>query len=629
MNHFVIGTAGHIDHGKTQLTRSLTGIHTDRLKEEKERNISIEPGYAPLTLPSGRQASIVDVPGHERFIRQMVAGVAGIDFVLLVVAADDGVMPQTEEHLHILHLLGIQDGLIVLTKVDRADPDLIELVEEDIRETVKHTFLRNAPLVRVSSLTGEGIESLKQRIDEQLMHIRPRQSGGFFRMPIDRAFTIKGAGTVVTGTVQSGSAEVGSLLELLPSQQQVKVRQAEVHGQSVNRVTAGQRAALNIKISEKETLRRGQVLAAPATWKPSVLLDVRATFLSDAGFLLKHRSLIKLLIGTAEVQGEILLYDRKEWAPGEEVYATLRLQEPVIAARGDRFILRRPTPADTVGGGEVVLPAASKRKIRPESAKQIARLWEADLPTRIQDALAEPPLWHNKENLARSSGEDPKNIDQALKQLIVSGHAVQLENGFSSRAALDQKAEEIIKWLADIHQRYPMRPGVPRQEWSARFLSGTSAKEAQILLQYWTRESGLKVEEEYIRLASFEPSLPQDLQTPADVVLQRLLEDGFTPREWEEAASSAGLDSETAEELRQFLIRRQLLYPITNAIAMHHQPFAQAVELVTEQIRKLGGITMQEAKEVLPLSRKYLVPLLERMDQEGITRRKGNQRVLA
>ena len=344
MNHYVLGTAGHIDHGKTALTKALTGIDTDRLKEEKERRISIEPGFAPLQLPSGYRVSIVDVPGHERFIRQMVSGVAGIDLALLVVAADEGVMPQTREHLQIIEMLKIPRGLIVLTKMDVADVELLPLIEEDLRQLTKDTVLEGAPICRVSARTGEGLDSLVQTLDRLVKALPPRPAAGAFRLPIDRVFTIRGAGTVVTGTVQSGSTRAGDELEILPGNLRVRVRQLQVHGEAVSQVHAGQRAALNLTLVDPGHLYRGQTLTESGAWSVTERLDVRVESLPDLNFTLKQRAPLKLLIGTAETMAELILYDRKEWGPGEKAFVTLRLREPVVAGRGDRFILRRPSP---------------------------------------------------------------------------------------------------------------------------------------------------------------------------------------------------------------------------------------------------------------------------------------------
>ncbi|MGB0089395.1 MAG: selenocysteine-specific translation elongation factor, partial [Planifilum fulgidum] len=387
MSHYVLGTAGHIDHGKTALTKALTGVDTDRLKEEKERRISIEPGFAPFRLPSGQKVSIVDVPGHERFIRQMVSGVAGIDLVLLVVAADEGVMPQTREHLHIIELLNIRTGVIVLTKMDVADPELIPLIEEDLRMLTKNTALEGAPICRVSARTGEGLDELVQTLDRLVSSLPPRQSEAPFRLPIDRVFTIRGAGTVVTGTVQSGSARTGDELEILPGNLRVRVRQIQVHGETVPRATAGQRAAFNLSAADADRLYRGQTLTEAGAWSVTDRLDARVKSLPDLDFTLKHRALLKLLIGTAETMAELILYDRKEWEPGEDTFVTLRLREPVVAGRGDRFILRRPSPAATIGGGEVIDPYPPKHKIRPESALWIAQRLSAGLEDRILEAL--------------------------------------------------------------------------------------------------------------------------------------------------------------------------------------------------------------------------------------------------
>lgn len=485
MSHYVLGTAGHIDHGKTALTKALTGVDTDRLKEEKERRISIEPGFAPFRLPSGQKVSIVDVPGHERFIRQMVSGVAGIDLVLLVVAADEGVMPQTREHLHIIELLNIRTGVIVLTKMDVADPELIPLIEEDLRMLTKNTALEGAPICRVSARTGEGLDELVQTLDRLVSSLPPRQSEAPFRLPIDRVFTIRGAGTVVTGTVQSGSARTGDELEILPGNLRVRVRQIQVHGETVPRATAGQRAAFNLSAADADRLYRGQTLTEAGAWSVTDRLDARVKSLPDLDFTLKHRALLKLLIGTAETMAELILYDRKEWEPGEDTFVTLRLREPVVAGRGDRFILRRPSPAATIGGGEVIDPYPPKHKIRPESALWIAQRLSAGLEDRILEALKDR-LFMSPSELARHLTEPEKAVSGALNNMEKEGRVVSFFDRVASTRHLQERENRVIQWLDRYHREYPMREGAPKAEVISRLLEGITAREASRLMDFWS-----------------------------------------------------------------------------------------------------------------------------------------------
>lgn len=624
---YVIGTAGHIDHGKTMLTRVLTGVNTDRLKEEQERNISIEPGFAPLTLPSGLTVSIIDVPGHEKLIRQMVAGVAGIDFVLLVVAADEGVMPQTREHLSILDLLGVKNGLLLLSKIDRADPDLLPIIEEDLRGLTRGTFLEGAPLLRISSATGEGIDHLLQVLDEKLPCIEQRKSEAPFRLPVDRSFIVKGAGTVVTGTVQSGSTGPGEELEVLPGGKRVKVRQAQVHSQTVPIVQAGQRAALNLSGINREEVFRGQTVVQPGIWSTSRRIDIRAVSLPELDFSLRQRSLVTLMIGTSEVFAELILYDRKEWKPGEEIYASLVLREPVVAAHGERFILRRPTPATTIGGGEVAEAAALKRKISPASAEEIRQVWVGGLTARILRALDRTLLLTFRE-IQSVSGEGEATLHAELKALEEAGRILPVASGFASVNTLTRIGEEMTDWLISYHREHPMIPGVPKAEWSARFLPDLDTKEVNTLLAMWEKQRMLIQRGEYISLHSFTPDLPARWKPAVAQVMNRLQREGWTPTEWETLLQEAGIPAKPGEDIRGYLIREATLVPLTEKLLMHREAYDRAVDLAAKTIRREGSLSMQLAKECFGLSRKYLVPLLELMDKKGITRRVGDKRIL-
>ncbi|SMO49713.1 selenocysteine-specific translation elongation factor [Melghirimyces algeriensis] len=623
----VLGTAGHIDHGKTMLTQALTGVNTDRLKEEKERNISIEPGYASLILPSGCNVSIVDVPGHERFIRQMVSGVAGIDFVLLIVAADDGVMPQTREHLSILQFLGIENGMIVLSKIDRADPELLPIIEDELKQTVKGTFLENTPVLKTSSITGEGITEVIQMLDQQLRYVKERENKAPFRLPIDRAFTVKGAGTVVTGTVQSGSVTAGDELEILPGGHRAKIRQAQVHGKAVSSVYAGQRAALNLTGVKHQDLFRGQTIIQPGTWSSVNRIDIRAVSLPDLGFSIRHRSRLKLLIGTAEVFADLILYDRKEWNPGEEIYATLILLRPVIALRGDRFILRRPTPATTIGGGEVVDSQAPRRKIHPMAAKDIQISFSAKLPDRILNALNQTSCL-NVTTLARQLGENSEQIYQSLKPLEKEGEIISIGSAYISFDILSKIEKDITDWLISFHRNHPMHEGIPKAEWIARFLSTFSTQEINQLLQLWERRNLLRQNGDTIALASFTPAIPNQWKQPTEKLLNRLRREDLTPTEWSRLLLETGIPESIGADILGYLIRRETLYPLTDDLFLHRESFVAAVTKVKDWIEHKGALTMQHAKNLFGLSRKYLVPLLERMDQEEITKRQGNQRIL-
>ncbi|MBN2538823.1 MAG: selenocysteine-specific translation elongation factor, partial [Deltaproteobacteria bacterium] len=362
MKHIILGTAGHVDHGKTSLIKALTNVDTDRLKEEKERGITIELGFAPLVLPDGQRIGIVDVPGHEKFVKNMVAGVGGIDLVALVIAADEGIMPQTREHFEICELLGIKRGLVALTKIDMVDKEWLALVQEDIRNFFEGTFLETAPIVPLSSVTGVGLAEFLAALNEIISTLDERTDSGLFRLPVDRVFTMKGFGTVITGTLASGKIRVGDTVEITPAGGQAKIRGIQVHNETAQAAQAGQRTAINLQGTDRTTIERGYVLTRPSTFQASNRLDIHMRYLASAGKKLKNRALVRFHTGTSEAISRIILPDRDHIEPGEETYAQVIPETPVVAMSGDRFVIRSYSPITTVGGGEIIDPLAKKRK---------------------------------------------------------------------------------------------------------------------------------------------------------------------------------------------------------------------------------------------------------------------------
>ena len=626
MSHYIIGTAGHIDHGKTSLTKSLTNIDTDRLQEEKKRDISIELGFAPLILPSGRQVSIIDVPGHERFIRHMVAGVGGIDLVLFVVAADEGVMPQTVEHLHILDLLGISKGIIVLTKTDLVEDDFLELVREDIREAVLHTFLADAPMCETSAATQSGINDLKQTIEKVLSSVPERSSNRPFQLPIDRVFTIKGVGTVITGTVYSGKVHVGDELEVLPDQLKAKVRQIEVHGNEVETAFAGQRAALNLTQIKREQLFRGQVLAVPGHWSPTQRVDAYVRWLPDAPNT-KHQSLIKLYVGSKESEAELILYDRPAMSGGEEAFVTLRLTEPVVVSRKDRFIIRRASPATTLGGGEIIQPYARKRKYQPASAEHIQRMYNSSLADRIRDTLSHDPLVRSITDLAQELTESEDIVAQTVANMEEEREVtIDLPRHIALNERLQQKVEESLSWLRRYHEQHPLRQGPSRAEWAARFLPDMPQKTVEALLELWKDQ--LQTAGESISAKPFQPFIPNSLKAQSEKLMKTIAEQGLQAETWESLTSALHIDAETSTDLLSFFENNDEVVIADSNRAISHEAFEEAKQRVVNFLEQHEQMTMQDAKSLFGLTRKYLVPLMELMDDLGITRREGNVRYL-
>lgn len=632
MRPFVIGTAGHVDHGKTMLVKALTGVDTDRLKEEKERGISIELGFAPLKLPNGGTAAIVDVPGHERFIKNMLAGVAGIDMVLLVIAADEGVMPQTREHLDILRLLKVQHGIVVLTKIDLVDSEWLELVEEEVREFLQGSFLADAPIIRVSAVTGEGLPRLFQAIEEVAARLEERPVFGPARLPVDRVFSVTGFGTVVTGTLVQGELVPGQELEILPSKKITRVRNLQVHGRKVERAKAGQRVAVNLAGVEVDELERGFVLATPGFLTPSYRMDLSLYLLEGAEKPLQNRTRVRFHVGAKEAFGRVVLLDREELQPGEEAYAQIVLEEPVTAAAHDRYVIRTYSPARTIGGGEIIDPVAPRHKrFRPEVIEQL-KIKEKGSPAELITQFLASRFASAADEVAKAL-PFPENIAaETLAALVADGRVVKLtvegKDHYLLGVVYQQKTEEIKSFLADYHQRYPLRPGYNKEEFRSRFFPGLAPRFFQQLLQRWEEEGVLKVTEQYVALAEFLPRPTPEQEEKIRKVEQEFLQGGFQPPDWPAVVAKLGFKEEEAREILHYLTAEGILVKMSEDIYFHRETVALGIEKIKSFLRERGEILIAEARDLLGTSRKYALPFMEYLDREKITRRVGDKRIL-
>jgi selenocysteine-specific elongation factor len=643
MAHYVIGTAGHIDHGKTTLSQSLTGINTDRLKEEQERNISIELGFAPFQLPNGQDVSLIDVPGHERFIKHMVSGVTGVDLILLVVAADESVMPQTIEHLHILDLLGVKKGIIVVNKVDLVEEDFLPLVEEEIRETVKDTFLADAPFCYVSAKTGQGLEQLKHIIHSELESVLARSQEGAFRLPIDRVFTLKGIGSIVTGTAYNGTVRIGDELELMPSNRKARVRGLQVHGKQVHEAYAGQRVAINITQVDLEDLERGQLIVTPDYWNPTDRMDVELQVLPDLDFPIKHRSDLRLHMGTKEVLTTVILFDRKELQPGDRAPAQLLLREPIIASREERFILRRPSPVATVGGGFVIDPYARKQKIRAETADLLRAKAEGTLSERLIHYLSEPghdllTLNHLAENLTvpyeTLIGEIPSLIrgEQilTLPQVHPKDESIRLTESMfiQSIERFGVIRDRLNQILSEAHRQFPLKTGLSLAEIHQKLMPKIQFKTFQHYVS--TYLDLLRVKETAAGLAQldFVPAPPQGIQKRIEQMRMELEKDPFNPVKWESIMTQFQIERKWQSDLLHYLMETGFWYRISDEEVLYHHALEVGKKKILEFFQSHQEMSIQDARDVLDLSRKKLVPLLDLMDTLGVTERKENVRML-
>jgi selenocysteine-specific elongation factor len=614
--------AGHIDHGKTSLTKALTNVDTDRLKEEKERQISIELGFAPLYEDDEIQISVIDVPGHERFIRQMIAGVAGIDLVVLVVAADEGVMPQTREHLEILGFLGIQNGIVAITKIDRVDSEFIDLVKDDIMDELQDTVFANAPFVLVDSLSHKGIEDLRSKIITTLKAREMRDLKGAFRLPIDQVFTVKGQGTVVRGTVYEGSVEEGQTLLVMPKGLEAKARQIQVHHKQAQMAFAGQRAAINLSGISKEDIERGDVLVSSEHFIVTKTVDVAIRVVEDLEHMIKQRMPIKLHIGTTEVMGRIVFFDRNELKEENgEILCQLRLEEEILTKRGDRFIIRRPSPQETIGGGWVIDPRGQKYRFGEHTIEELEKKKVGSPNERVTAALLEAKSLPLSELIKRSALEEEvlKGVLEDQDFVFYSGKE------YTLKSIVESIEEDIYDTLQAFHQKNPMKTGLNKaeilQSLNKRFSKGLTdfVIENGISNGVFTRKG------QFVQLASFAPHVPSNWQKRVENLLIEIKKDGLKVRYFNDYLNDAGIPNTLAGDIKKFLEEQR-------KIVMLDDQFAYCGEVFEEALKTLNAKTATEfevgdAKDVLGISRKYIIPFLEKLDTLKFTKRVENKRV--
>lgn len=627
----VLGTAGHVDHGKTELVRALTGVDTDRLSEEKRRGITIELGFAPLILPDGRIVSIVDVPGHERFIRQMTAGAAGIDAVIFVVAADEGVMQQTREHLEILELLGISDGIIVLTKADLVDEDMLSLAKTEVEELVKGTFLEGKSIVAVSAVKGLHLDELVREIETLVNRIPPRSAGGSLFMPIDRAFPISGFGTIVTGTIYEGTVSLGDVVELMPKRIRAKVRSLQVHGKSVQRAQAGQRAAINLAGIPIAEVSRGDVLCGAELLRSTKCVDVSLELLTSAPISLRHWQRVRLHVGTSDLLARVSLLSKVEIHPGDETFAQLLLEDDVAVKAGQRFIVRSYSPLRTIGGGVILFPYGKRPKGKAGRFKTLQFLEQLKADTSIEGrvlAIIESLKSVHLEELVILTQEGRREITSVGKELQRKGklYFFEEEGGFFlSASALGQLEDELKRTLEDFHRKNPHLRGVSLEETAERlsFKLGANLLRA-IVKEMQSRGEIVIGPDDKLRLAKFSPSADENLQKICDRIISLCLERGFQLPTVGELAEEVGAKGEKLTKALEMLKEGGALQFVGGEFVLVRQIEEEFVKL----LRGLEEITISSVRDSANVSRKYLLPLLEYMDAKGITRRAGNKRIL-
>ncbi|RJQ43186.1 MAG: selenocysteine-specific translation elongation factor [Nitrospiraceae bacterium] len=625
MRYVILGTAGHIDHGKSSLVKALTGTDPDRLKEEKERGITIDLGFADLAYSDGLKVGIVDVPGHERLIRNMLAGAGGIDIVLMVIAADEGIMPQSREHLDICDILKVKRGLIVINKSDLVEQDWLALVADDIRKFVKDTFLENSEIIAVSSRTGQNIELLKEKIHDLALNVEPKSVNGIFRLPVDRIFTLKGFGTVVTGTAISGSISLDSPLEILPRKIITKVRGLQSHGEALKTAYAGQRVAVNLQGVSKEDIQRGDVLTIPDTIKTTRVIDAEISMLTDTLVdVLKNRSLVHFHTGTSELIARILLYDKDELKPGEKAYCQFRFKEPVAVMSGDRYIVRRFSPLLTIGGGAVLDPSPVLRK-RDERAQGL-RVFESGT---LKEKIALKIFQYGLAGVGRTDLEgwikaELPEIKKALSAILTEKKIIEHEDKFLHAEVFDAFAKKVISAVTVFHRDNPLKSGMLKESLRALF-RGMDQKLFEGLVSLIGQ---VVVEKEIIRLRTFMITLSDDKKAGKDKILKVLEQSEFQPPTKDELAQQISMKKEEVGELMKIMATEKTLVRINDSIYIPAANHAMMIERLRAFFTKKNEMTVGEFRDMLGTSRKYALPFLEYLDSNKITLRVGEVRKL-
>ena len=631
MEQLIIGTAGHVDHGKTVLIKALTGVDTDRLQEEKERGISIDLGFAPFRLPSGRLAGVVDVPGHERFIHNMLAGAAGMDLVMLVVDAVEGVMPQTREHLDILQLLGVQKGIVVITKIDLVEEDWRELVSEEISEELKGTFLEAAPVLAVSALKGEGIDELKELIDQMTESIASRSSSGPLRLPIDRSFIIAGFGTVITGTLVQGSVKVGDTVAVVPPGLEARVRNVQVHDADVKEARAGARVALNLAGLEKELVQRGSVVSSPGYYRQTALLDVTVELLPKAPRNIKNLDPVHFFLGTARSVARILLLDRDELKPGENALAQCRLDRPLVAERGDPFVIRSYSPMTTIGGGKIIDPyPARHRRFRSEIIEKLKSLdqdsQDAGDAAFVSSKLQELVVADLKQ-LISETRLPQETIEEIIEKQIAAGQVRQLDDSFLTVSALEDNIKLLTATLAEHHSKMPLAAGLSKARLKG-FLSGSfGQREYDSLLKLLQEREEITVRGDLVCRYGYLPAPSESDQALLDKLANNYLAEGLQPSSARAARDKAGAKTVRHDELFAYLVESGTLFKVSEELYFHSEAYKKAVEMLRLHFKANDTLTLAQYRDLTGSSRKFVQALLEYFDQLKLTRRVEDHRV--
>ena len=629
----VIGTAGHVDHGKSTLVEALTGTHPDRLKEEREREMTIDLGFAWMSLPDGEEVGIVDVPGHRDFIENMLAGVGGIDAALFVIAADEGVMPQTREHLAILDLLQIQGGVVALTKIDLIDEvDWLELVEEDVRKALRGTVLSDAPVIKVSARKKIGLDELVQALSACLAGRPPRIDLGRPRLPVDRVFTIAGFGTVVTGTLSDGSLRLGDEIEVLPGGLKGRVRGLQTHKRKEEVAHPGTRTAINISGLTVEEIQRGDVVTYPRLYRPSSRLDVRFRLLQDASQPVRHNSQVKFFLGASEVPARLRVLGAEEIRPGEEGWLQIELAQPGVAVRGDRYIIRRPSPGETLGGGTVIdpYPKGRHKRFSQETIQRLEALAQGTPAEVLMQALLALGAAPIKEVIARSNLDDAQ-VDPAFTEIFSNGMLEVLEGNpepqswrretlVASRSYYEQLSSRVLEEVESYHRGYPLRRGMPKEELKSRLKVTPRVFSAMIS----SLVSGGRLQESgpLVSIPGFEIRFTPAQQRSIDGLMARFKTAGYSPPPVKDAQAEVG------EDVYAAMVEMGRLVQVSQDVVFSRESYDAMVNEIIRLLSNQGTQTAAQVRDHFNTSRRYVLALLEYLDSTGVTLREGDARRL-
>ncbi len=631
MKNTIIGTAGHVDHGKTLLIKALTGMETDRLKEEKKRGITIDLGFAWLTMPDGERVGIVDVPGHERFVKNMLSGAGGINLALLVVAADDGVMPQTREHLDILSLLDIRDGIIVITKADLVEEEWVEIVKDDISKAVAGTFLERAPMMAVSAYTGQGIDELRTLIFGKAQAAANQNLARPFRIPLDRVFSVEGFGTVVTGTLIEGSLSEGDEVEVYPSGLRSRVRNLQVHSQDVETAWAGQRVAVNLAGIKRDEVSRGDTIAAPGSMRNTLMLDVKVRALPDGKRTLRTGSRLHFYHGARDALCKLVLLGCDTLEPGQEAYAQLRFSEEIAAKKGDRFILRFYSPIETVGGGVVLDSSPEKHRRSDERVRDALGVRElgSASETLLQAILDASPKFTQLAEVQKVSGMDADTFKAELDSLIADGNVLRLSAKTAIAADFkDTLGRRLSKILRDYHAANPLQAGMRRDELRGRLMPGREISLADKMLALYEQDGLIVSAGPKVSLHDFRVTYSEGDQRVRDAIEAQFLAAEFTPPSPDELFALHPKEKAAAKRVFDALMDTGVLMMVAPQMVFRADTVDKAWAMVAAFIAENGQITLAQFRDMIGASRKYALALLEYFDKQSRTRMEGDARVL-